>query len=251
MPSNNDPHVDDMEKVLLGAEKFIQKWFKDTVDLFNSEVKSDKPVDHLCITSLTVSITYVKAIIILLSNGIRMPVKALLRVLFELAAKLAWCLGCPDEAPDPDKLIEEKIRRWSKSSVKEKVKILNDFEEFWPRDAIPELKTRREDFETLLKDLEDVKELPRFKQLAQQLPGDGVLELYARCYSKFNDAVHLDISSLGNRVKEDGRKLFVGFDSEEPVEDLIRYCVLMERIIFFLVRSNYDWDTKQLMKDKI
>jgi len=240
-----------VEKVLSDAEKFIKKWFNDTVDLFNSEVKSDKPVDHLCITSLTVSITYVKAIIILLSNGIRMPVKALLRVLFELGAKLAWCLRCPNEFPDSDEIVEEKIRRWSKSSVKERVKILKDFEQFWPPDAIHELKTRCEDFEKLLKDLDDDKELPKFKQLVEQLPGDEVLELYTRCYSKFNDAVHLDISSLGDRVKEDGRKLFVGFDSEEPVEDLIHYCVLIERIIFFLVRSNYNWDTKELMKDKI
>lgn len=251
MSSNDNLRDDDAEKLLLDAERFIKKWFNDTVDLFNSEVKSNKPVDHLCITSLTVSITYVRAIIILLSNGVQMPTKALLRVIFELAAKLAWCLRCPDESPDSDDLVEEKIRRWSKSSVKERVKILNDFEEFWPRDTIRELETRCEDFKKLLKDLDDVKELPPFKQLVGQLPGDGVLELYTRCYSKFNDAVHLDISSLGNRVKEDGRKLLVGFDSEEPVEDLIRYCVLVERIIFFLVRSNYNWDTKQLMKDKI
>ena len=113
------------------------------------------------------------------------------------------------------------------------------------------MKTRREDFEKLLNDFGDVKELPPFKQLVEQLPGTGFLELYARCYSVFNDAVHLDISSLGNRVKEDGRGLFVECDSEEPVEDLIRYCLLVERIIFFLVRSNYNWDTEQLMKDKI
>ena len=57
--------------------------------------------------------------------------------------------------------------------------------------------------------------------------------------------------SSGIGEEDDGRELFVGFDSEEPVEELIRYCVLMERIIFWLVRSNYKWDTEQLMKDKI
>jgi len=251
MPSNNNVHVDDVEKLLLGAERFIEKWFNDTANLFDSEVKSNKPVDHLCITSLTVSATYVRAIIFLLSKGMRMPTKALLRVIFELAAKLAWCLRCPDESPDPDKLVEEKIRRWAKSSVKERVKILNDFVEFWPQNAIHELKARREDFDELLKGLDDISELPPFKNLVKELPSDKVLELYVRCYSKFNDAVHLDISSLGNRVKDDGRTLFVGFDSEELVEELIRYCLLMERIIFWLVRSNYNWDTEQLMKDKI
>ncbi len=230
------------------AERFVEEWFNDTVNRFTSEVKSDNPVDHLCITSLTVSITYVRAIIFLLSNGIRMPAKALLRALFELGAKLAWCLGCPDKSSDPDKLVEEKIRRWSKSSLKKSVKILNDFEKFWPQDAIPKLKTRRKDFDELLKGLDDVQELPPFKQLVNQLPSEVVLELYVRFYSKFNDAVHLDISSLGNRVKDDGRELFVGFDSEEPVEDLIRSCVLVERMIFCLVRLNYKWDTKQLMK---
>ena len=182
MPGNNNLCDDDAEKLLLDAKSFIKKWVDDTVNLFKSEVKSNKPVDHLCITSLTVSTTYVEAIIILLSNGMRMPAKALLRVIFELAAKLAWCLGCPDESSDPDKLVEEKIRRWSKSSLKERVKIINDSEEFWPQNAIHELKTRREDFEKLLKDLDDVKELPSFKQLVKRLPGDGVSKLYTRCY---------------------------------------------------------------------
>ena len=69
MPSNNNLHVDDVKKLLSDAERFIDKWFNDTVDLFKSKVKSNKPVDHLCITSLTVSITYVKAIRILVSAG--------------------------------------------------------------------------------------------------------------------------------------------------------------------------------------
>ncbi len=240
-----------MDKLLLEAEKFIEKWSKNTMDLFTSKVKTGKPIDHLCIASLTVSTTYARAIIFLLSNDMRMPAKALLRVLFELGAKLAWCLRCPDESPDPDKVVEEKIRRWSKSSVDEKVKILNDFEVFWPEDAISELKTRRKDFETLLEGLDDVKKLPTFKQMVGQLPIKDVLELYVRCYSKFNDAVHLDVCSLGNRVKENGTTLSVGFDSEEPVEDLIHHCVLMERMIFCLVRLNYKWDTKQLMENEI
>jgi len=251
MPDNNNLQADDVRNVLVDAETFVKRWFNDTVSLFESNVKSDKPVEHLCITSLTVSVTYVRAIIILLSNGVRMPAKALLRILFELATRLAWCLLLPDESLNPDELIEEKIRRWSRSSVKERIRILNAFEKFWPQDAIHELNTRRESFEKLLKSLEDVKELPPFAQLVGQLPGAWGLELYARCYSKFNDAVHLDISSLGDRVKEDGRKLYVEFDSKELIEDLIRYCVVMERMIFFLVRTHYEWDTKQLMKTKI
>ena len=250
MPSNNNLHVDDVEKLLLFG-RFIEKWSDDTMNLFESEVKSEKLVDHLCITSLTVSKTYVKAIIILLSNGLRMPVKALLRIIFELAVKLAWCLGYPDDYPDPDKLVEEKIRRWSKSSLIEDLKIIKDSENFYPQGAIHKLKTRRDNIEKLLKNLDDVNELPQLNQLVKQLSGDMFSEFYTRCYREFNNAVHLDISSLGNRVKDDGTKLFVGFDSEEPVEDLIRHCVLMERIIFFLVRSNYNWDTKQLMEDKI
>lgn len=250
MPDNNNLQADDVRNVLVDAETFIKRWFDDTVSLFSSNVKSDKPVDHLCITSLTVSVTYARAIIILLSNGIRMPAKALLRVLFELATRLTWCMLIPDGSLNADELIEEKIRRWSKSSVKERIRIFNAFEEFWPKDAINELKTQCESFEKLLKDLEDAKELPPFAQLVRQLPGWGS-ELYARCYSIFNDAVHLDISSLGDRVKEDGRKLYVEFDSKEPIKDLIRYCVVMERMIFFLVRTHYDWDTEQLMKSKI
>ena len=90
MDIENRKEVADTNNKLNQAEKFIKKWFNDTISRFETEIKSDRPVDHLCVTTLTVSVKYCEAILILLSNDCRMPAKALLRVLFELASKLAW-----------------------------------------------------------------------------------------------------------------------------------------------------------------
>jgi len=231
------------------GETFVKKWFNDTISLFETEIKSDDSVNHLCVTSLTVSVKYCEAILILLSRDCRMPAKALLRVLFELASKLAWCLRVPDEEMDAaGEIVEKKIRQWAKSSVVKNLKLLNGLKECITDDKASKLDNRIEKFETIKNSL-DCDKMPTFLNVLKELPGTWGTELYTRCYLQFNNAVHLDVSSLGDRVKKDGEKLFVVYDSEDNIQDLVQYCVIFEKMVLYLVRTHYGWDTKKMQND--
>lgn len=230
-------------------EDLLKKWINDTILLFESQVKSNKPVDHLCVTSLTVSAKYCEAIMSLLARGCRIPVKALLRILFELSVKMLWCLIVPKGKQDiADEVIAENIRRWAKSTVTQDLRILRRFKECIPDNRVSELKKRIKEFEDIGKSL-DCNQMPKFAKLVKELPGSWSKELYTQCYLQFNNAVHLDITSLCERVKDSRNKLFVDSDSEEKVEDLAQYCITFEHNILYLVRQHYDWDTKEMDKE--
>lgn len=249
MNIENKKEVADTNNKLNQAEKFIKKWFNDTISRFETEIKSDRPVDHLCVTTLTVSVKYCEAILILLSKDCRMPAKALLRVIFELASKLAWCLRVPDEKVDAsDEIVGEQIRRWSKSTAIQKIKILKGFKECIPDNEAGRVDNLLKRWEKLQESLE-CKNMPNFVNMVKELPSSWATELYTRCYLKFNDAVHLDVSSLGDRVEEDGNKFSVGYDSREDIRDLVQYCAVFEKMVFYLVRKHYEWDTVNMQND--
>lgn len=236
------------QEALRCREELIKKWINNTISLFESEVKTNKSIDHLCVTSLTVSSKYCEAIIRSLAVGCRMPAKALLRVLFELSVKLLWCLMIPEERKlVADNVIEEKIKRWAKSTVTQDIRILRRFKECIADNGVSELENRIKKFEDIGKSL-DCNQMPKFAKLVKELPGSWSKELYTQCYLQFNNAVHLDVTSLGGRVKEIGNKLFVDSDSEEKVQDLAQYCVTFEHTILYLVRTHYNCDTKEMDK---
>lgn len=234
---------------LIRCEQLIKSWHDGTVRLFESNVKGGKAIDHLCITSLTVSGKYCEAIMTLLARECRMPAKALLRVLFELGVKMLWCLLIPDGKRDvADEIIEEKIERWMKSTLRQDIKIHKGFKECVPTNQVSQIENRIKKLEDLEKSL-GCEKMPRFAKLIKELPGSWGKELYTQCYSQFNNAVHLDVTSLGERVKESGNRLLVDSDSEEKIEDLAQYCITFERMILYLVRNHYDWDTKEMEKE--
>lgn len=241
--------VDRKGYIMKQSEAFIKKWSNDTVSLFEAEVNSNDLADHLCVTSLTVSIKYCKAILFLLANDCRMPAKALLRILFELASKLAWCLRVPDEEIDiADEIVENKIRQWAKSSVNQNLKLLKGLKEFIGDDGARELEDRIQEFESIKKSL-DCDKMPTFMKILKELPGAWNTELYTRCYLQFNNAIHLDVSSLCERVKEEGKKFFVSCDSEDNIQDLVQNCVVFEKMVLYLVRNNYGWETTNMQND--
>lgn len=249
MDIENNKEVSDKNYKLNQSEKFIKKWFNETISRFETEIKSDRPIDHLCVTSLTVSVKYCEAIIILLSNDCRMPAKALLRVLFELVSKLAWCLTVPDEKVHAsDEIVGEKIRRWSKSTAIQKIKILKGFKKCIPDNEAGRVDNLLKRWEKLLESL-DCQNMPYFVNMVKELSSSWATELYTRCYLQFNDAVHLDVSSLGDRVEEDGNKFSVSCDSREDIKDLVQYCAVFEKMVFYLVRKHYEWDTANMQND--
>jgi len=228
-------------------DKLVNKWGDDTVRLFEQNVKTAAPRDQLCITALTVSSSYCKAIMLLLAQGLRMPAKALLRVLFELSAKMVWCLLVPQVSAQNsvDKSVEENIRRWGKSSLAENKRLLESFVEITAGNIQAEAHKRFEDARNRYNSL-TCEEMPKLAQLIKQLScysGSSIRELYTRCYRQFNNAVHLDVSSLCGRVGYEGRTRVADYDSKEDISELSQFCAVIMHIMLFTIRRHYGWDT--------
>jgi len=233
----------------------IAKWGSDTVSLFERNVKTDKPVDRLCITALSVSSTYCNAIMTLLANGLRMPTKALLRVLFELSVKLLWCLREPvedesigtstEEAKSAREIIEQKVLRWEKGSIAQDIRLTDGFLALAPAKDQPRI---QEQIAHLRKRDQSLtcKPVPAFSDIVRELPDVWGRDFYVRCYQQFNNAVHLDIGSLCRRVKKKNHGLAVECDSDESIERLAQHWVAIQHIILWTVRKHYEWDTDQM-----
>jgi len=107
--------------------ELISKWGEDTIATFEKSIKTYRSSDRLCITTLSVCSTYCNAIRALLQNGLRMPTKALLRVLFEVSAKVLWCLKERD-TDGSNSAVEKRMQRWEKESLRQKIKLAYDYQ---------------------------------------------------------------------------------------------------------------------------
>ncbi len=98
-------------------DELISKWGAGTISLFTQNVRTPKPSDYVCLTALTVCSTYSNAVMALLRGGLRMPAKALLRILFEVSTKVLWCLK-QRETDGTGAEVEEKVQRWAKTALR-------------------------------------------------------------------------------------------------------------------------------------
>jgi len=158
--------------------------------------RTENQENAMCITVLDGAECYCNAILILLNRNYVFPAKALMRCLCELTVKLMWCLQCPvdtDEEQDR-KTVDEKIRRWEKSTLAQNIKVLEEWKQVDPGndkidDQIKELEKK--------KDKMNVDEIPNYPQLLEKLPDDFRRVISLKLYKDFNKAVHLDANSLG------------------------------------------------------
>ena len=234
---------------ILNQSDLLLRWVNDTISLFEKEIKTDSALNHLCITSLTVSLTYCMATKTLLRDGFRMPSKALLRVLFELGAKLVWCVVMPEGEKDPKAdIISGRIERWAKSSLHQDVTFLEAIINCLPHENRAEAENRLSQSKKQMEILK-CKEMPKLRQILRQLTDVWNKQLYTQCYLQFNNAVHLDISSLGRQEKEGTDRTTVLCDDNDNVEQLMQYCMSLEHIILWIIRHNYGWETDKMDMD--
>lgn len=226
----------------------IGKWGADTISMFEESVKTDRPIDHLCITTLSVCSTYCKAIMALLENGWRMPAKALLRVLFEVNAKVIWCLA-ERQADESMSAAEERVYRWAKASLEQDIKLRRDFLNIMTEEERRKLQESLTKSEAMLAQW-DCDPMPtRFTAILEDIGNSWKGQFYPQLYRQFNNAVHLDFGSLCSRARDDGMRVSVTNDSDEPIEALAQYCVVNMHVIFFAIRSNYGWNSDAMNKE--
>jgi hypothetical protein len=231
-----------MEVIKISGE-FIRRWGADTISLWE-KAERGKTSDLLCGTVLPVCSTYSNAIMLLLQNGWRMPAKALLRIVFEVIAKLCWCLSAP-KTDRSEFAVEERANQWAKTSIAEEIKL----REGVAKTASEAVKGENDRILQSLKakpGLASCKPMPKFANIMDQPSQPLLQQLYVRLYLQFLNAVHLDCVSLGETVKNDER---ITDDSEEPVEYLAQCWVFDMYMLFFGIRSYYGWDTESMAKE--
>ncbi len=226
----------------------ISKWGSDTISMFEKNIKTDRPSNRLCITTLSVCSTYCTAIMTLLKSGLRMPAKALLRVLFEVNAKVIWCLT--ERRPgELESAVEERIDRWARASLEQDIKLRRDYLSILAGKDKEKLEETLERSEEML-DQQKCERMPRlFPDVLRELGDPWQKEFYPQLYRRFNDAVHLDFGSLCSKAKDDGTTISVTNDSHEAIEELAQYCLLNTHIILLAVREYYEWNSDEMNKD--
>jgi len=229
-------------------DETINKWFRETDTMIRNKIKDFGSIDGLCMAVLHSAKDYCCAVLFLLRNGHEMPAKALLRCLCELFVKLNWCLAVSDDIDDKnaDIVVERKIRRWEKDTLCRNVEALEKF-----RDATD--KADRQVIEKAISKLRDkplfsdptVKRLPNFTtNMIGQLPGIFKNGVYPILYLQFNNAVHLDVTSLvdayiAKNVKEYGNDSKVFFE----------YCAAHALYINSTIRMNYGIDVSAIKQE--
>ncbi len=187
----------------------------------------------MCIIVLDGAECYCNAILILLNKNHVFPAMALLRCLCELTVKLMWCLQCPDDTDKEQnsKTVDEKIRRWEKSTCAQNIKVLEELKSVHPRNnkIDAQLKKLREEKGNL-----GVKEMPEYVQLLKYLPEDFGKKVSPELYKNFNKAVHLDTNSLGEIYLHNNK-------ANINNSDIIRLkdcCLLFAKIIAGVITIN-------------
>jgi len=239
-----------MAEALRSRKEVIDKWGQDTVRLFQTDAKPDTLVNRSLITALSVSSAYSTAIMTLLANELRLPAKALLRVIFELSAKLLWCLKVSDcdQARD-EQCVEEKMARWAKDSLQNEKKLRTDLLMHVQPEIQATIRKQIDGLDLAINSLNTADGMPKFKKVLEQL-GPSWDELFrVRLYADFNNTVHLDIVSLCSLVQDNGTKLTIGFDSAEPISHLAQCCAVIMHNIFWAIRTKYEWETQTMDED--
>ena len=229
--------------------KTINKWFDETFEQIDSNVKPVTRVDEFCIAVMMMAKNYCDAALLLIKRGHKMPGKALLRILCELTVKFAWCLRVPDEIDkDENDIVYQNIRRWAKATFLQKVKNLESFREAARSVFEAELQNMiseaKEDAERI-----KLRAMPNVSQIFKFLPEGFKSRVYPELYLQFNNAVHLDVKSIGDLIEREGDRTFCNADCKDSAEDLEKYCMRFAFMLNSLARMHYNWATEEMIKE--
>jgi len=184
--------------------------------------------------------SYSSAILLLLDNNSVWPAKALLRCLFELTARLLWCLRYPDEANEElrSEIINKKLCRWEKSTMLQDIKVLKDFKRAYPQNA-EEIDDKIKIFADGIYDLY-VKRMPNYKNLLNEFPDEFEKMVPPQLYSDLHKAVHLDANIL-SKIYMSGRSN--SSDDNSDIDELKKLCMFLVKIIEDVTKKDYDLES--------
>jgi hypothetical protein len=197
-------------------------------------IKTENRENAMCITVLDGAEHYCNAIFLLLNKNYAFPAKALMRCLCELTVTLMWCLRCLDDTDEEEnrKMVDEKIRRWEKSTLAQNIKVLKEWKRVNPGND--KIDGQIKELEKKKKNMNAIKEMPKYPQLLNNLPDNFGRGISLKLYKDFNKAVHLDTNSLGEIYLHKNKANVNNSD----ISKLKDYCLLLAKNITGVIAIN-------------
>jgi len=179
---------------------------------------------------------------------------ALLRILVESYIVLTWALNAPANGEETkSNEVYKRFKRWDYTRLKKDKALLEDL----PKTSEIESNIEKvnNDIAELQKD--DIKELPRYNQLYDDVFGEESKEMYAKSYRTYSQAVHLNrnvtqILACIEYENEEPKKESYKDDIEADGDELL-IIASISCDINKAIRSFYDWhsDAMQNEYDKV
>ncbi len=230
------------------------RWFEETI----SNAGTRPFLDECLVATLVVAKKYTKAFFLLLENYHILPAKAMLRILAELFIKVAWCLDVENKNSN-DKQVTEKLKMWVCHTETERCKGLekclkatkDEHKIAYIKKCILEKEKYLQQFPSSIKGkgkFPSTFDLFTSEKIAN-LDSKFGYELYLVNYFLYNNAVHLDMCSIGNLIGKQNGTTFIAPDASDDNEILARNCLYQVLSIVLLIRKYYKQEVKEMIAE--
>lgn len=234
-------------------EKTINKWFEQTFEKFQKEVRPSTENDLLLAGVLFAARKYIRAVLSLLLQNHALPAKALLRCLCELFVKVFWCLNVRDDVEDLKQSIHENFQKWDYSRLIQDKKLLEKLE----KSATGDFKNKVQcSLKKAYRDIAEykrrrVKSMPDTASLFVVLSRDesAMNLIYPKIYQNYSRAVHLDRNTFSRLVRYEGDRIACYDAWDNDINDLYANCLCMACDINMLIRKYYSWPANELRQE--
>lgn len=234
-------------------DKITDKWFKQTFEKVQEEVRPATGNDLMIVGVLFAARKYSRAVLLLLSQKHALPAKALLRILCELFVKVFWCLNVQGNEEDAKERIHKNFQSWDYWRLIQDKKLLANLEKYAEgdfggkvQDALKKAANDEADYKE-----RPVKYIPHtsdiFKELSFIEP--TMNNMYAEIYQNYNRAVHLDRNTFSRLAQYKGDRIVCYDDWDDDINDLFTKCLCIACDINMLIREHYNWSVDELRKE--
>ena len=226
-------------------DKTINNWLEQCIQKLEKETITDteqKLVYDLCHASLRITHVYYNSIIKLLKEGIRLPTKALLRTLAELASRLTWCLH--SEAFGKNST-GTRIASWHKLSNRKYLKLIENSMSIIPDKNWAKEQLKKAGQEKKCYEKNSILEMPeKFEDICKELPAKYKNFFRPALYLQFHHAVHIDAYLLRKFINNLQLK-----DTPDGIEELKVYCLVSVYFVISSIYSYWDWSLEEILKE--
>jgi len=240
-------------KIIEKYSNTVDKWFDETINNAGT-----RPIlDEYLVAILVVAKKYTRAFFTLIENNHILPAKAMLRILGELFIKLAYCTDIEDEKSNDNERIN-RLKRWAYHTENGRLKGLkaclkateNQSELGYIQQCIKEKEDYLKQFPPSI--VEDKFPSTCLLFTGRKIGGLDSLSghyFYLKNYFLYNNAVHLDMCSIGNLAKKQDGATFIEPDASDNKVSLVKTGLYQFMLIVLFIRKYYNQETGDIIAE--